>query len=74
MPTIHSTQPIQCGNHELKAHITIINYKHERNIDGHAMQFREPPTITIQCETCGRETTTNSFSIDETVVERTWSL
>ena len=70
----HNGQPIQCGNHPLKAHITFTQHEHTRTIDGHTTRFAEPPAITTRCTTCGRETHTNQFTVDNTYIERSWPL
>lgn len=72
MTLTHDGQHIKCGDHELKPHVTFTQHEHERTIDGHTMRFAEPPTITIRCETCGREASTNRFVVDKTFIERTW--
>lgn len=72
MSITYDTQPIQCGDHELKPHITFTQYEHERTVGDHTMRFAEPPDITVKCETCGREAHTNRFTADTTFIERTW--
>lgn len=72
MRITYDAQPIRCGDHELKPHITFAQHEHERTIDGHTMRFAEPPDIIVRCETCGREAHVNRFNVDKTFIERTW--
>lgn len=68
----YNPRAIQCGDHELKPHVTFTQRKHERTMDGRTVTFAEPPDITIKCATCGKQSHTNQFTIDETFIETTW--
>ena len=72
MNTTYTNQPIQCGDHPLDARIIFRNIEHRRAIEGETMRFAEPPDIIIQCETCGRESHTDRFTLDNTYVDRVW--
>ena len=72
MHITYDARPIRCGDHELKPHVTFTQIKHERLVDGRTMTFAESPDITVRCETCGKESHTNRFAVDETFIERTW--
>ena len=72
MRITYDAQPIRCGDHELKPHITFAQCEHERTVDGRTMRFAGPPDITIKCETRGREAHISHFVVDKTFIERTW--
>lgn len=70
----YDRQPIQCGDHPLKAHVTFTRREHARAVDGYPMRYAEPPDIIIRCTTCGREAHTDRFVIDNTYIEHSWPL
>lgn len=61
---------IKCGDHDLKAEVTIIERPREKVTDGQKITLKEPPAIVIRCVTCGREAATHKFVIDTQLVER----
>jgi hypothetical protein len=67
-PTQHG--PIKCGDHDLKAEITIAERLREKTIDGQRITLKEPPAFIVKCVTCGREATTHHFAIDTQLIER----
>ena len=62
--------PIKCGDHDLKAEVTIVERLQEKAIGGQKITLKEPPEIVIRCVTCGREATTIHFTIDTQLIER----
>ena len=70
MITLTQHAQIKCGDHDLKAEVTIIERLREKAIDGQKIILKEPPAIAIRCVTCGRETTTHKFPIDTQLIER----
>ena len=70
MNTLTQSSQIQCGDHHLKAKVTITEYRYEKHIDGHFRTLAEAPEISIKCLTCGRETTTNQLCVNTEMRER----
>ena len=42
-------------------------------MDGHAITLKKPPTIIIQCTTCGHTATTIHFTVETNLPERLFS-
>ena len=70
MNTLTQSSQIQCGDHFLKAKVTITEYRYEKRIDGRLHTLAEAPEISIKCLTCGRETTAHQFCVNTEIHER----